>query len=78
MLDIKSKGLALLVLEFKHPGCQEIEDHGDDDHDHGDSDWYTNPSDGVSFGASFDLSRCWNKSKRRLLMLPRATLAQIL
>ena len=38
--------------------AQEIEHHGDDhDHDHGDEDWYTNPSDGVSFGASLDLSR---------------------
>ena len=38
--------------------AQEMDDHGDDhDHDHGDEDWYTNPSDGVSFGASLDLSR---------------------
>ena len=36
--------------------AQEIEHHGDD-HDHGDEDWYTNPSDGVSFGVSLDLSR---------------------
>ena len=36
--------------------AQEIEHHGDDD-DHGDEDWYTNPADGVSFGASLDLSR---------------------
>ena len=33
-----------------------VEDNGHHA-DHGDEDWYTNPSDGVSFGASLDVSR---------------------
>ena len=54
----KIEGLGSVGVGIQTSGAaQEIEDHGEDDHDHGDSDWYTNPSDGVSFGASFDLSR---------------------
>ena len=43
--DIK-KGLDLPIAGAP---AQEIED--------AESDWYTNPADGVSFGASLDLSR---------------------
>ena len=45
------EGLGSVGVGIQTSGAaQEIEDHGD-------SDWYTNPSDGVSFGASLDLSR---------------------
>ena len=51
-------GLGSVGVGFQTSGAaQEIEHHDDDDHDHGDEDWYTNPSDGVSFGASLDVSR---------------------
>ena len=55
----KLEGLGSFGVGFQTSGAaQEIEHHGDDhDHDHGDEDWYTNPSDGVSFGASLDMSR---------------------
>ena len=50
-------GLGSVGVGFQTSGAaQEIEHHYDD-HDHGDEDWYTNPSDGVSFGASLDVSR---------------------
>ena len=54
----KFEGLGSVGVGFQTSGAaQEIEHHDDDDHDHGDEDWYTNPSDGVSFGASLDMSR---------------------
>ena len=55
----KFEGLGSVGVGFQTSGAaQELEHHGDDhDHDHGDDDWYTNPSDGVSFGASLDMSR---------------------
>ena len=54
----KFEGLGSVGVGFQTSGAaQEIEHHDDDDHDHGDDDWYTNPSDGVSFGASLDMSR---------------------
>ena len=53
----KFEGLGSVGIGFQTSGAaQELEHHGDD-HDHGDDDWYTNPSDGVSFGASLDMSR---------------------
>ena len=53
------EGIGSVGIGFQTSGAaQEIEHHhDDDDHDHGDEDWYTNPSDGVSFGASLDMSR---------------------
>ncbi len=53
------EGLGSVGVGFQTSGtAQEIEHHHDDeDHDHGDEDWYSNPSDGVSFGASLDMSR---------------------
>ena len=54
----KFEGLGSVGVGFQTSGAaQEIEHHDDDDHDHGDDDWYTNPADGVSFGASLDMSR---------------------
>ena len=55
----KFEGLGSVGVGFQTSGAaQELEHHDDDhDHDHGDDDWYTNPSDGVSFGASLDMSR---------------------
>ena len=51
----KFEGLGSVGVGFQTSGAaQEIEHHDDD---HGDDDWYTNPSDGVSFGASLDMSR---------------------
>ena len=51
------EGLGSVGVGLQSSGAaQELEEHGDD-HDHGDEDWYTNPSDGVSFGASIDMSR---------------------
>ena len=53
------EGIGSVGVGFQSSSAaQELEHHGDDhDHDHDDEDWYTNPSDGVSFGASLDLSR---------------------
>ena len=54
----KFEGLGSVGVGFQTSGAaQEIEHHDDDDHDHDDEDGYTNPSDGVSFGASLDMSR---------------------
>ena len=46
------EGIGSVGVGFQTSGAaQEIEHHD------GDDDWYTNPSDGVSFGASLDMSR---------------------
>ena len=46
------EGLGSVGIGFQTSGAaQELDHHG------GDDDWYTNPSDGVSFGASLDMSR---------------------
>ena len=50
-------GLGSVGVGFQTSGAAQEIEHHDDDHDHGDEDWYTNPSDGVSFGASLDVSR---------------------
>ena len=51
------EGLGSVGIGFQTSGAAQELDHHGDDHDHGDDDWYTNPSDGVSFGASLDMSR---------------------
>jgi len=53
----KFEGLGSVGVGFQTSGAAQEIEHHDDDHDHGDEDWYTNPSDGVSFGASLDMSR---------------------
>ncbi len=53
----KLEGLGSVGVGFQTSGAAQEIEHHDDDHDHGDEDWYTNPSDGVSFGASLDMSR---------------------
>ena len=51
------EGLGSVGIGFQTSGAAQELDHHGDDHDHGDDDWYSNPSDGVSFGASLDMSR---------------------
>ena len=51
------EGLGSIGVGLQSSGAAQELDHDHDGDDHSDDDWYTNPSDGVSFGVSIDMSR---------------------